>query len=81
MDADLLQLIRVGAEALCDPMAPVAEGMGLERIDGGFRVKETAGSFIDVTRQLYNWRVCRTPKAMPMTYDRAWCYAGTGPAS
>ena len=27
---------------------------------------------------IYNWRVTRTPKDMPFTYDRHWCYAGTG---
>ncbi len=46
--------------------------------DGSFRVKETATHYIDVVPMIYNWRLCRTPKDRPMTYDRGWCYRGTG---
>jgi len=46
--------------------------------DGGFRVKETPTHWVDVVRMIYNWRVARTPKDAPMTYDRHWCFAGTG---
>ena len=47
----------------------------------GFRVGETRTHYIDVIPMIYNWRVCRTPKDMPLTYDRAWCFYGTGPQS
>ena len=47
-------------------------------VDGGFRVKETPDHWIDVQRMLFNWRVSRTPKSCPMTYDRNYCYFGTG---
>lgn len=49
----------------------------LTRIDGGYRIKETETHYIDVVLMLYNWRVTRTPKASPLTYDRGWCYFGT----
>jgi hypothetical protein len=68
-------------ERLTAPMAPLAESLGLQPCDGGFRVKETETHLIAVVRMLFNWRVARTPKADLMTYDRGWCYAGTGPAS
>jgi len=44
---------------------------------GGFRVKETETHWVDVLRMIYNWRVARTPKDRPETYDRHWCFAGT----
>lgn len=28
-------------------------------------------------RQIYNWRIARTPKDLPWSYDRFWCFAGT----
>lgn len=46
-------------------------------VDGGFRVKETETSVIDVQRMIFNWRVSRTPKADLDYYDRAYCYYGT----
>lgn len=46
-------------------------------VDGGFRVKETGTSWIDVTRMIFNWRVSRTPKDAPWSYDRSYCYFGT----
>jgi hypothetical protein len=52
-------------------------GTEVTPVDGGFRVKETDTHQVDVLRQIYNWRIARTPKALPMTYDRFWCYAGT----
>jgi hypothetical protein len=42
----------------------------------GWRIKETATHFIDVLIQIYNYRISRTPKARPLTYDRFYCYAG-----
>lgn len=45
-------------------------------IDGGFRVKETETSWVDVLRMFYNWRVSRTPKARPWECDRGWCFYG-----
>lgn len=47
-------------------------------IDGGFRVKQTETHWIDVLEMLFNWRVVRTPKARPLTWDRGWHYAGGG---
>jgi hypothetical protein len=54
---------------------------GLTLTDGGFRVKETPWGYVDVVPMIYNWRVCRIPLNDPFSYDRGWCYAGTGPAS
>lgn len=51
----------------------------LTKIEGGFRVKETPTHYVDVLLQLFNWRVALTPKRLPETIDRAFCYAGTGP--
>lgn len=52
----------------------------LEKLDyGGWRVKETATHYVEVIPMIYNWRIVRTPKASPLTYDRGWCYEGTGP--
>jgi len=50
-------------------------------IEGGYRIKETATHYIDIVRMLFNWRLCLTPKASPLTYDRSWCYAGTSDQS
>jgi hypothetical protein len=58
-------------------MLSVIAGTEVTPIDGGFRVKETATHQVDVLRQIYNWRVARTPKSLPWTYDRFWCFAGT----
>lgn len=66
---------------LTEPMAPLAESLGLQPCDGGFRVKETETHYIEVVRMIYNWRLATTPKHSPMTYDRSWCYAGTGAPS
>lgn len=80
--ADANPAAEVIASLLPDPVsALLAETYGLEPTDGGYRVKETATHYVDVTRMIYNWRVCRTPKDFPETYDRGWCYAGTGPTS
>lgn len=49
------------------------------KLDGevyGWRVKETPTHYIDVLVQIYNYRISRTPKALPLTCDRFWCYAG-----
>jgi len=47
-------------------------------VDGGFRVKETETHWVDVNRMIFNWRVARMPKAEERSYDRHWCFAGTG---
>lgn len=54
-------------------------GESVTLIDGGLRVKETPLHWVDVMRQLYNWRVVRTPKSsprpgtgMPWTAPRRW---------
>lgn len=65
-------------------LAGLAEGYGIQLLDeegAGFRVGETETHYIDVVPMIWNWRVCRTPKASPLTYDRAWCFYGTGVAS
>jgi hypothetical protein len=59
----------------------IARSLGIEIIDGGYRVGQTPTHWIDVMPMIYNWRVCRLRKDSPMTYDRAWCYYGTGFAS
>jgi hypothetical protein len=59
----------------------LAAGMGLEHIDGGWRVKTAGTHYLDVMRQIWNWRLVTTPLDDPLGYDRGWCYAGTGPAS
>lgn len=57
-------------------------GVQLERREYGiWRVKETGTHWVDVLPMIYNWRIGRVPKSMPLTYDRAWCYRGTGPAT
>lgn len=53
----------------------------IEMIDGGYRVAETDTHYIDVMRMLFNWRIAEVPKSCPMTIDRFWCYAGTGPGT
>lgn len=53
-------------------------GAEVTPVDGGFRVKETGTHWVDVLRMIYNWRVARTPKDLPFTYDRHWCFAGNG---
>lgn len=53
----------------------------IERVDQGYRVKETATHWIEVHRMIFNWRIVRIPKDDPWSLDRGWCYEGTGPAS
>lgn len=53
-------------------------GTPVTMVDGGLRVKETETGWVDVMRMIFNWRITRTPKAMPETFDRGWCYYGTG---
>ena len=57
-----------------------AELAGLERIDGGWRVKtsDNGKHYLDLLRMIYNWRLAMTPVAMPSTVDRSWCYFGHG---
>jgi hypothetical protein len=78
IDDDLLAALMRRADPVA---AALAEEFGLEACDGGYRVKDTGTHWVDVTRQIYNWRICRIPRNSPMTWDRGWCYAGTGPAS
>ena len=70
---DLSDILR-----MADASADLAEEMGLQSCDGGYRVKETETHYIEVVRMIFNWRLATTPKHSPMTYDRGWCYAGTG---
>jgi hypothetical protein len=58
-------------------MLSAITGTEVVPVDGGFRVKETETHQIDVLRMLFNWRVATTPKDLPWSYDRHWCYAGT----
>jgi hypothetical protein len=54
------------------------------KVDGetyGWRVKETPTHHIDVLIQIFNFRIARTPKARPLTFDRFYCYAGKGRAT
>lgn len=53
-------------------------GASISRIDGGYRIKETATHYIDVMEMIFNWRIVTTPIACPMVYDRGWCYQGIG---
>lgn len=58
-------------------MLTALAGTEVTPVDGGFRVKETDAHYVDVLRQIFNWRVTRSPKADPWCYDRHWCFAGT----
>lgn len=51
-----------------------------ERVDGGWRVRETDTHFIDIYPMLFNDRIVTVPKAAPLTVDRYWCYDKGGPA-
>lgn len=57
-----------------------AQAAGLERIDGGWRVKtsDDGKHYIDLFRMLYNWRIGETPVDFPSVIDRSWCYFGHG---
>lgn len=46
-------------------------------IIGGFRIGETETHYIDVVRKLYSWRIVRSAKSSPATYDRGYCYFGS----
>lgn len=73
----LLGAFRHAHEAMAESLAE-ATGLPVTAVDGGFRVKTTETHYIDVIRQLFNWRVTTTPKDNPLLYDRYWCFAGTG---
>lgn len=45
-------------------------------IDGGFRIREVDGYYIDVIRMMVNWWVTETYKDTPWEYGRWWCFAG-----
>lgn len=51
-----------------------------QKIDGGWRIKETPTHYIDVLSMFYNDRVVTTPKSLPSAYDRYWCYDKGGAA-
>lgn len=53
---------------------------GVEKIDGGWRIKETPAHFIEVYSMLFNDRVVEVPKSNPMVVDRYWCYDKGGAA-
>lgn len=55
--------------------------LALAPIDGGYTVKlsEDGRHRIDVLCMMWNWRLVTTPVAMPMIWDRGWCYYGHGP--
>lgn len=78
---DALGIPRNDADPL-DEIGEALAGIRLARIEGGaeggYRIKETATHYIDVMPMLYNWRITTVPIACPMTYDRGWCYQGTG---
>lgn len=45
-------------------------------IDGGFRVRQTETTWIDVMRQMVNWQVISTPREHPGAWDRGYCFFG-----
>lgn len=49
------------------------------REDGTYRLKETDTHWVDVVPQIFNWRICLTPKSDPRFYDRGYCYTGNNP--
>lgn len=60
---------------LTDPLA------GLTPIDGGWHVKDLPdGRCVDVLTMIYNYRLVRSDRDHS-SYDRGWCYQGTGPAT
>lgn len=45
--------------------------------EDGWRVRETDRYFVDVLKMMFgNLRIVLTPKDMPLTYERGWCYSG-----
>lgn len=52
----------------------------LQRIDGGWRVRETPTHFVEVHRMLFNDRVMTVPRGNPLLVDRYWCYEPGGAA-
>jgi hypothetical protein len=56
----------------------IDDGVRLETVDGGYRIKTTGTHYIDVMQMIFNWRITATPKDRPWMYDRGWCYQGTG---
>lgn len=62
-------------------MSELPAEIKLTPILGGYRVKTTEYGVIEVYKMLVNWRITRTPLNDPTTYDRGWCYAGTGQAT
>jgi hypothetical protein len=52
-----------------------------QRIDGGWRVRETQKYFVDVMLMMYgNLRIVLVPKGGPYCYERGWCYHASLPA-
>ena len=62
-------------EALGYRGADAGHGLPLRPEGDGYRLAETDTHWIDVMPMLFgNHRVVTTVKALPMTYDRGWCY-------
>lgn len=59
-------------------MLSVVAGTEVTPVFGGFRIRGTEAHYIDVLRQLVNWRVVETFKDIPSEYGRYWCFAGAG---
>jgi hypothetical protein len=52
-----------------------------QRIEGGWRVRETEQYFVDVMRMAYgNLRIVLVAKDSPYFYERGWCYHDSLPA-
>lgn len=52
------------------------EGMKLEVVHGGYRIKTTSKYHIDVMRMLVNWRISVSTLDAPGWPIREWCYQG-----
>lgn len=52
---------------------------GLERVNGGWIIARTDEYVIDVTRQIFNWRLhVALPENYGQVYEHGFCYFGTG---
>lgn len=56
---DLSDILR-----MADASADLAEEMGLQSCDGGYRVKETETHYIEVVRMIFNWRLAHDTQAL-----------------
>lgn len=62
------------------PDAPGAESITLRPDGTALRIKETETHYIEVVPMFFNDRIVTTPKNLPLTYDRYWCFR-RGPAA